>query len=272
MRASLARPRFPQAALPRPAGTWSDGRWRASVRSFCGFCVTSRCNFCRADLPVEQWREKAIGGSTPRCKQRKGDPVELDSAMKRIDHAGGTAGGQDGDLRWGGGGRGDECRHLARHGSGLRPAAGLRRMARSSFYAMTSQVGDRWRLAQPTWRHRRSSGLACQRHARRMLIFAPSRAAVAADDSCPARARPPGSSPPQCVASTASPPADAVLGGALVTARICRTTSPTRSHPAFVAEPQTNGVEPIGCDAHCGDRPSTSSNSTMPSGSKRTAT
>ena len=26
----------------------SDGRWRASVRSFCGFCVTSRCNFCRA--------------------------------------------------------------------------------------------------------------------------------------------------------------------------------------------------------------------------------
>ena len=28
----------------------------------------------------------------------------------------------------GGGGRGDECRHLARHGSGLRPAAGLRRL------------------------------------------------------------------------------------------------------------------------------------------------
>ena len=50
MRASLARPRFPQARLCRQA-RWdlaSDGRWRASVRSFCGFCVTSRCNFCRA--------------------------------------------------------------------------------------------------------------------------------------------------------------------------------------------------------------------------------
>ena len=48
--ASLARPRFPQARLCRQA-RWdlaSDGRWRASVRSFCGFCVTSRCNFCRA--------------------------------------------------------------------------------------------------------------------------------------------------------------------------------------------------------------------------------
>ena len=33
-----------------------------------------------------------------------------------------------------------KCRHLARHGSGLRPAAGQRRLghARSSFYAMTS--------------------------------------------------------------------------------------------------------------------------------------
>ena len=84
---------------------------------------------------LEQWREKAIGGNDASLKQRKGDPVqaELDSAMKRIgelDHAGGTAGGQDGDLRPFGAaeGRGDECRHLARHGSGLRPAAGLRRL------------------------------------------------------------------------------------------------------------------------------------------------
>ena len=39
-----------QARLCRPA-RWdlaSDGRWRASVRSFCGFCVASRWNFCRA--------------------------------------------------------------------------------------------------------------------------------------------------------------------------------------------------------------------------------
>ena len=53
---------------------------------------------------LEQWREKAIGGIDASLKQRKGDPVqaELDSAMKRIggvDHAGGTAGGQDGDVR-----------------------------------------------------------------------------------------------------------------------------------------------------------------------------
>ena len=111
MRASLSRPRFPQARLCRQA-RWdmaSDGRWRASVRSFRGFCVTRRCNFCRASLGVEifrleQWREKAIGGIDASLKQRKGDPVqaELDSAMKRdrrVDHAGGTAGGQDGDLR-----------------------------------------------------------------------------------------------------------------------------------------------------------------------------
>ena len=84
---------------------------------------------------LEQWREKAIGGIDASLKQRKGDPVqaELDSAMKRI-----------GELTMQvelleaktetfgplacGGGRGDECRHLARHGSGLRPAAGLRRL------------------------------------------------------------------------------------------------------------------------------------------------
>ena len=61
------------------------------MRSFCGFCVTSRWNFCRASLGVEifrleQWREKAIGGIDASLKERKGDPVqaELDSAMKRI--------------------------------------------------------------------------------------------------------------------------------------------------------------------------------------------
>ena len=60
------------------------------MRSFCGFCVTSRCNFCRAScveiFRLEQWREKAIGGIDASLKQRKGDPVqaELDSAMKRI--------------------------------------------------------------------------------------------------------------------------------------------------------------------------------------------
>ena len=61
------------------------------MRSFCGFCVTSRCNFCRASWGVEifrleQWREKATGGIDASLKQRKGDPVqaELDSAMKRI--------------------------------------------------------------------------------------------------------------------------------------------------------------------------------------------
>ena len=74
------------------------------MRSFCGFCVTSRCNFCRAswaEIWLEQWREKAIGGIDASLKQRKGDPVqaELDSdeADRRVDHAGGT--GQDGDLR-----------------------------------------------------------------------------------------------------------------------------------------------------------------------------
>ena len=79
---------------------------------------------------LEQWREKAIGGIDASLKQRKGDPVqaELDSAMKRIGEL---------TIRWNcwrpgdlrpTADRGDECRHLARHGSGLRPAAGLRRL------------------------------------------------------------------------------------------------------------------------------------------------
>ena len=96
---------------------------------------------------LEQWREKAIGGIDASLKQRKGDPVqaELDSAMKRIrrvDHAGGTAGGQDGDLRPFGAAEVAAMSAATSPGTGL--AYGLRRvcaawgMARSSFYAMTS--------------------------------------------------------------------------------------------------------------------------------------
>ena len=95
---------------------------------------------------LEQWREKAIGGIDASLKQRKGDPVqaELDSAMKRIetggvDHAGGTAGGQDGDLRPFGAAEvaAGELSAATSPGTGL--AYGLRRvcaawgMARSSF-------------------------------------------------------------------------------------------------------------------------------------------
>ena len=80
---------------------------------------------------LEQWREKAIAGIDASLKERKGDPVkaELDIAMKRIgelimqvellEAKTETSG------LWGGGGRGDECRHLSRHGFGLRPPAGL---------------------------------------------------------------------------------------------------------------------------------------------------
>ena len=96
---------------------------------------------------LEQWREKAIGGIDASLKQRKGDPVqaELDSAMKsdrRVDHAGGTAGGQDGDLRPFGAAEVAAMSAATSPGTGL--AYGLRRvcaawgMARSSFYAMTS--------------------------------------------------------------------------------------------------------------------------------------
>ena len=131
---------------------------------------------------LEQWREKAIGGIDASLKRRKGDPVqaELDSAMKRI-----------GELTmqvelleaktetsgpWGGGGRGDECRHLARHGSGLRACGGSAPPGawpapRST--PMTSgqhaeqppakrrgpkarDLGTRrcWWRSKPTWRHR----------------------------------------------------------------------------------------------------------------------
>ena len=68
---------------------------------------------------LEQWREKAIGGIDASLKQRKGDPVqaELDSAMKRIGELTMQVELLEARRRpsalWGGGGRGDECRHLA---------------------------------------------------------------------------------------------------------------------------------------------------------------
>ena len=90
-------PRFHQARLCRQA-RWdlaSDGRWRASVRSFHDATLLrdepvqllSR-QFERVEIfRLEQWREdSAIGRIDASLKQRKGDPVqaELDSAMKRI--------------------------------------------------------------------------------------------------------------------------------------------------------------------------------------------
>ena len=78
---------------------------------------------------------KRSAGSTPRSSNASAIryPAELDSAIKRIgecDHAGGTAGGQDGDLRPVGAAlvASDECRHRSTvHGSGLRPVElGLR--------------------------------------------------------------------------------------------------------------------------------------------------
>ena len=112
---------------------------------------------CRAQLGVteifrlEQWREKAIVGAgiDASLKERKGDPVkaELDSAMKRIGElimqvelleakteTSGTFGAAEVAAM--------TCRHLSRHGFGLRPPAGLCGLgvsARSSFYAMSSR-------------------------------------------------------------------------------------------------------------------------------------
>ena len=97
---------------------------------------------------LEQWREKAIAGIDASLKERKGDPVkaELDIAMKRIggvDHAGGTAGGQDGDVRPFGAAEVAAMSAATSPGTGL--AYGLQRVcaawsfARSSFYAMKSR-------------------------------------------------------------------------------------------------------------------------------------
>ena len=93
MRASLARPRFPQARLCRQA-RWdlaSDGRWRRKREVVPRLLRDEPVQLLSRQLGVEifrleQWREKAIGGIDASLKQRKGDPVqaELDSAMKRI--------------------------------------------------------------------------------------------------------------------------------------------------------------------------------------------
>ena len=50
---------------------------------------------------LEQWREKAIAGIDASLKERKGDPVKAEPSPsdRGVDHAGGTAGGQDGDVR-----------------------------------------------------------------------------------------------------------------------------------------------------------------------------
>ena len=85
----------------------------------------------RIGVKTRLWREKAIAGIDASLKERKGDPVkaELDIAMKRIGELIMQVELLEAKTRrpalWGGGGRGDECRHLSRHGFGLRPPAGL---------------------------------------------------------------------------------------------------------------------------------------------------
>ena len=84
---------------------------------------------------LEQWREKAIAGIDASLKERKGDPVKAElrhEADRGVDHAGGTAGGQDGDVRPFG--AAEVAAMSAAHGFGLRPPS-----ARSSFYAMKSR-------------------------------------------------------------------------------------------------------------------------------------
>ena len=125
---------FPRPGFCRQARWDLCQRWTkmasSSVRSFCGFkwrerrrrATSDRCPAWAVEIfRLEQWREKAIGGIDASLKHTQGRftvQAELDSAYeadRRVDHAGGTAGGQDGDLRalWGGGGRGDECLPLS---------------------------------------------------------------------------------------------------------------------------------------------------------------
>ena len=154
MRASLARPRFPQARLCRQSPLGLGQRWTVARKRevVLRLLRDEPVQLLSRQLGVEifrleQWREKAIGGIDASLKQRKGDPVqaELDSAMKRIGELtmqGGTAGGQDGDLRPFGAAEVAAMSAATSPGTGL--AYGLRRvcaawgMARSSFYAMTS--------------------------------------------------------------------------------------------------------------------------------------
>ena len=107
----MARPRFPPGQVS-PAGPlglgqrWTVARKReVALRLLRGEPVELLSRQLGVEIfRLEQWREKAIAGIDASLKERKGDPVkaELDIAMKRIggvDHAGGTAGGQDGDVR-----------------------------------------------------------------------------------------------------------------------------------------------------------------------------
>ena len=93
MRASLARPRFPQARLCRQAPLGLGQRWTVARKRevVLRLLRDEPVQLLSRQLGVEifrleQWREKAIGGIDASLKQRKGDPVqaELDSAMKRI--------------------------------------------------------------------------------------------------------------------------------------------------------------------------------------------
>ena len=121
----------------------SDGRWRASVRSFCrDEPVQLLSRQLGVELPARAV-VRAIGGIDASLKQRKGDPVQaLDSAMKRIGELT-TVELLEARRRPSALGRRSFAMSAATSpGTGL--AYGLRRvcaawgMARSSFYAMTS--------------------------------------------------------------------------------------------------------------------------------------
>ena len=97
---------------------------------------------------LEQWREKAIAGIDASLKERKGESGEggtghRHEADRGVDHAGGTAGGQDGDVRPFGAAEVAAMSAATSPGTGL--AYGLQRVcaawgfARSSFYAMKSR-------------------------------------------------------------------------------------------------------------------------------------
>ena len=114
-----------------PAGPLGLGqRWTVARKREVVLRPSSRCNFC-GQLGVEifrleQWREKAIGGIDASLKQRKGDPVqaELASAMKRIGELTMQVELLEAKTETFGPGAADgDDAGLARHGSGLRPAA-----------------------------------------------------------------------------------------------------------------------------------------------------
>ena len=96
---------------------------------------------------LEQWREKAIAGIDASLKERnrsgEGGTGHRHEADRGVDHAGGTAGGQDGDVRPFGAAEVAAMSAATSPGTGL--AYGLQRVcaawgfARSSFYAMKSR-------------------------------------------------------------------------------------------------------------------------------------